>query len=276
MFKTIICGISLLLINHTVKEFLDGKNKNYFLAISLIFPFLIQFIQFRFFLATSIIVFNYKNLSVKNVKKIFLSIFSLTIASLIHSSYFFFLIIYLILLINPLRKHIKIALVVIFTLTVCLILYKNVLIELVSHFINVVRINRYFTVKNEKSNILYMFLSFIAIYINYKPLSLIIKNGKINNISDENAKNAILTVNKLSLLSVLLIPLMTFDVNFIRVLQLPIILSNISLLICKTNQINDFTLFRKKIKIWDALFLNSIFYFIIFIPKLLVFWGMLK
>lgn len=278
LFKTLISVISLLLINHTISSLLNKINQRYYWGCYLIFPVLIHCVQFRFLLALAIILFGLKKISSNNKIDIFYSLILLISAYLIHSSCAFILAVYLILNIKIFKKYIKLLVAVIFIVSLIIILnplLNHIVIEFMSHFVNLVRIERYFTTENAVSSIYSIIFGLITIYINYKPLNDLIKDKRIENM-DNKFKNLIIFANKLALLDLLIVPLLLFDSNFNRLLQISIMITNVALLLLKQHGTDNLHVLKIKLNIIDYMVITSIFYFLIFIPKNTVFFTMLK
>ena len=273
LFKTIICAISLILINSTIKYYINKENSKYFWALYLIFPLLIQCIQFRDFFATSLVIFALKFMPKRSIKNMLVSFLILVCAILVHSSLYYVLAVYLILLNKLLRNNTKkVTCILLLIMTFLLFSGQEILLNVVSKFINNVRIERYFTVSNKPTKFVVFLVNIFAIVLNYIPLNNVIKNKNFKKFNDKN-KYLVLFANRLSILSFLLIPLLFFDNNFIRILEVSIIATNIATLVAYENSIQYIDML--KIKTYDLLLLNSVIYFMIFIPKKNVFLSML-
>mgnify|MGYP001623763382 CR=1 FL=1 len=265
VFKTLIVFISLLLINDTVKFFCNKEKEQVskFWLIYLIFPMLLDCIQFRFFLASSIVFFSFRFWSEKNIFNIIRCSLLILLACLIHSSCLFILACYILSLIQNGKKN-NITKYIILTLlfSIFIALGREQIISFLSLFINKTRIDRYLLSGNP-SGMMSILVNFIVILTNYQILS---KNIDKEIVSYNQSKNIkyIYAINNINKLCFLILPLLAFDSNFIRIFRLVWILNIVNYIILQKHSSNIF-LYKFKLNytnfmILFALFLNVLFF----------------
>lgn len=257
LFKTFIVVFGLIFLYICSKK--SGTGTDLFFILYLLFPSLLDIIQVRYFLATCFIIASFiVILTDYSWKNFFKSLILILIAISIHNSCFFFLIVYLIPIINKL-KNLQTKLVVFVFLTISIFVFKNYVVELIYLVLGESqrdRINAY--INNDNTSligmIIYSIFYFFQIYIIY-----ICKK----NIKDDNKKNILENVESLNVLILLSLVLVYFDSDFMRY-QRTIFVFN---LIIFTNYFL-FDIRLKNGKLINSCILqivSSILYFILFI-----------
>lgn len=119
-FLLIVSGLSFALIHSTVKKF--SKNYNYVYSLYFIFPFFLDVVQIRNFIAMAIFIFSVRYLLDDSIKSKVKYIFLILIASTIHYTALLYL---PMLLIKTNRKNYLIRSVVLFAIIGSLIILGN-------------------------------------------------------------------------------------------------------------------------------------------------------
>lgn len=226
-FKSILYLITCGLVYQTIGKIVaDSKEKNLVFVIYLIFPGLLDLIQIRFFLASTIILYNLVVfLKKQNIKNGIKYVIATAIAFTIHSSSIFCLV----FLFIPLLKYMKLKTIFI---TVCIASFgfiivspaiKDVLIAVLPDY-QADRINSYFSSGHIKliALVIYsslFFLQYLLSYIMYR-----------SNVLDDEDKKLMRDVCILNTLLLLSIPLVYISSDFLR-LQRPYLLLNTALII---------------------------------------------
>ena len=267
IFKTIIVLISIVLINQTVKFFSNDekKYKSFFWIIYLIFPLLLDCIQFRFVLAASITFFSFKYWNQKKISKIVFTSLLLVIATLIHSTCHFFLFSYFFQLVSKKLSDKGIIKYFLAIIVITFVIYyrKDLLIKIASHFVNGQRIERYFN-QGTAAGILSIIINFLLLFINYSIIKYqcIISKNNINYSGKD--KNILETIRKINLLTFLILPLQLLDANFIRITRITWLLNLLAYIIAQRNEVKKIVLFKIKLNYANLLILLAILQNIIF------------
>ena len=219
IFKTIIFGCSLLLIRHFLNfYFKESLDKRKFWGFYLIFPALLDCIQFRFLLAMAIFMVIIKLYSSETKLGKLFSLLLFFICISIHSSFVFFVLFLLVKNKSNKRTISNLAIFFVFIIMFVIALDKNLIVSIASNFINTNRIERYF-IESKSAGVIGFIIYSILLIINY----LITKN-----ICNSFNNKKFIVIKNLNYLSLLIIPFLLFDVNFIRLAR-PIWLLNVIL-----------------------------------------------
>lgn len=249
VFKTLIIFLSFIFLSISLKKNVKSDNRNNFWMLYLIFPLLLDCIQFRFLLAVSILLFSYQFWNSYKFKDILLSILFILIASSIHSTCYFFLLIYLLLSLIPKNVKFSNVFVIYFSIILSIVIFinKSFIIHFLELFVNQERVERYL-LSGTSAGLLNIFINFILMLISYKVVSY---------IAHKKPSDEINFVKKMNVLSFLLLPLMIYDTNFIRLFRVIWILDIFVYL--NNNQDNKYIhLFRFKINYTNFMIFLSV------------------
>jgi len=267
LFKTILTVLSLLLINSTLEHVSTIKDnkyiKNSFWLIYLIFPALLDCIQLRFLVSSSIFIYSSIYFYDKRFKSIIKLIILFIISVSIHSSCLFYVLVYLF---SFSKKIVSIIPFLVSFLTIILLVNKNVVIKFISLFINDLRIERYFYGTNSTGIVGILLYSFL-IFFCYE----IIKNVciKLEECKDKRALNYVETIRRFSFVIFLIIPLLTFDTNFVRLFRPIWVLQLIVMVLALCNHIRYVTPLKIKFNYFLILVFISLFCSFLFFILLL-------
>ena len=264
VFKTIFSLMAFMTINSTLQHFVtDYRKKRYFWLLYLIFPFLLDCIQFRFLVASALFICSTRFFAEENIKNFLKGMLFVLLAASIHSSFIFYL------LLIPFLQNKKIQRFVPFILTLCVIFLfltffqKELIIQFFSHFISGGKITRYFYSSGAAG-----FLGFIA-YCGILILNFfMIRNLtiKILNNCNENTKEYrfVKFMEYLNLATLFLIPFLRFDVNFIRLARPIWILNYIMLLVSYVYDVKYTSFLKIKLNYNVVIVLLAIFENLVF------------
>ncbi len=210
----IIIFISCYLLHKFITYF-DCK-ENFFWASFLIFPALIQCVQLRFFLGTSIVMFFLKYLLTDKTNWL-MYIAGTILASTIHAS----CMIFLIFLVLRIFKNITIKKSLIYCLSafIVILLSINLLPIIIKPLIPSVKFERYFTNSISKTSMSW-FIQICFVWIMMCCYAIWFRSNINYHLCDK--KNLEYLANKLYMIPFLLIvvlPFMKFDRNFHRFLE---------------------------------------------------------
>lgn len=211
IFKTLMVFLSFVLLSVSLNKNVKSNKKNNFWMLYLIFPLLLDCIQFRFLLAVSILLFSYQFWNSSKFKDVLLSILFILIASSIHSTCYFFLLIYIFLRLISKNTKFSNIFVIYFSIILSTIIFinKSFIVPFLGLFVNQARVERYL-LSGTGAGLLNIFINFILMLISYKIVSY---------IAYKKPNNEVNFVKKINVLSFLLLPLMIYDANFIRLFR---------------------------------------------------------
>jgi hypothetical protein len=233
LFLSILIFFSYLLIHITVKKF--NFNYNYVYLLYLFFPFFLDVVQIRNFLATSIFIFSAKYLYENTVKSRVIYVILIIAASTIHFSSILYL---PMLLINLRRKNRRVQAIAIFSiLSSIIVLLNNKQIPYINEIVSLMssndRVFDYLELHTNWGFLLYWFIQIVSFLMMFYSRKLIRKN--INSvIHTENANSiekAVLFVElvyMINLIAFIYLPLYTIASTFTRLMRNILILNYIS------------------------------------------------
>lgn len=197
-----------------------GGNENLYFGLFLIFPSIIQLVQFKFFTAFCVVFVGYSVLvTSKKLSKVKYLAF-IAIAFLIHNSSVMFL---LLLLVK--RKHYDRKLFVLITvgLTLFMVVFLNPIVSIVSRYLNPRLSARYLTDSITPSSLTWIILMFIIWLIAYVVSSYLLSNRAFGNttITSEDDFFYVTNYNGMSIEILLLtLPFLLLDRNYHRFLEM--------------------------------------------------------
>lgn len=204
---------------------LGGKKQNIVFGLYLFYPALIDTIQIRFFTAMTIVMIGILFLRKRKLWSSILFVCIVLIASTVHSSMLF----YLILVLYPLLcRYINQLKYVIIVLTLIFIVFKNKLYDFVAFFSNDRQL-QYFDPSSEVTSgsgfliIIALFSIVLVYFFNQKFYQIIINDS----LYSKNDKNSASVIYGISLMMFLLSPLIFLSGEFFRVFRISFIFSYI-------------------------------------------------
>lgn len=211
-FVAIISFFCLVMTFTTIK--LYTKNLNLVMGLYMIYPFVIDAIQLRNFIATSIVIFSIRYLLRNNLKNKLKYVFFIILAGMMHQLFFFYL---LFLLIDIKKRNTKIKVIVGSSLLFSVLVFLNGnSIPLLDQILPISpeKYRRYFSTKlrygfliNWSFNLLYLFL----INLSKKRVS-----QNKNELDVSNIERYITLVFWINVVTVVFFPLYMLNVNFYR------------------------------------------------------------
>lgn len=211
--KACLVVIGTLLIMSTVRYFL-GHNPNMFWGLYLLYPALIDLIQIRFFTALCIVVFALRFLAGDKLRGIVTYVLLVIVAVSIHTSTGFFLLFALAKYFDKYRKYVY-GVITVFLITSTL--FKNFIIQIIGIFANTRQMSYVYASNNIASyqDFIFYVLMLIAFMAISQQAYKIIKNNQ-QSYSQREIMLAKLA-SEINLCMLVLIPLLTFSSDFIRV-----------------------------------------------------------
>ena len=211
----IVISISMILIHSRIKKIKCCENL--FWAFYLIFPGLIQCIQLRFFLATSVVFWGLIPFLKKEPNSIIVFCVSVITAYFIHSScliffFFFFFLFFVKIGISNLLFFVFVCFVVMF-------IGKEYFIKIIQNIIPLAKFERYFMSDISQTTISWFIKILIVWFISYIGARYFYLQISKKNIQDENKEFLLRCVNAISLLLITTFFLI-YDSNFHRFLEI--------------------------------------------------------
>ena len=242
VFLAVLTACSYLLIHSTVKKYC--KNYNYVYSLYFIFPFFLDVVQIRNFVAMSIFIFAVRYLLKNSFKSKLKYIILILLASSIHYSAALYL---PMILINVKRKNLLVRGIVLFSiLGSIMILINDKQIPLIPSLISSIfpsdKILEWFRSKTNLGFLLFWFMQMLSFLVLYFTKSLIKKKNKF-----PNAKEEILFVELtywINLLAFIYLPFYLLESTFTRLMRNIISLNYISFAIVNDNLRNKKILFN--------------------------------
>ena len=223
---TIIIFVSMLLINFRIKEL--KFNNNLFWALFIIFPGLIQCVQLRFFLGTSIVFFGLIPLLENKKRSTILFLICILISYFIHSS----CLIFIFFLAFPLFKkygYQKTLVIAIFTTLILYFGFQKVIPKVALNFLSSNKFERYFGSNSYSSSTLRVFkILLIWIMCNFADIIFLIRLKK-KQLIDNKIYNYCNNIQKAISLFFLI-----FDGNFHRFIEIAYMLLYINISLIST------------------------------------------
>ncbi|MBD5068716.1 MAG: hypothetical protein HDT50_00730 [Lactobacillus sp.] len=218
--KASLVVIGTLLIMSTVRYFLRC-DPNMFWGLYLLYPALIDLIQIRFFIALCIVVFALRFLAHDNLRDIVIYVLLVIVAISIHTSTSFFLLFALAKYFEKYRKYVY-GIIVIFLITSTL--FKNAIIQIIGIFANTRQMSYVYASNNTASyqDFIFYVLMLVAFMAISQQIYKIVKNNK--SLYDQREIMLAKLVSEINLCMLVLIPLLTFSSDFIRVQRISWIL----------------------------------------------------
>lgn len=217
----VVIFISTYLINYRVRDI--KVNDNIFWALFILFPGIIQCVQLRFFLGTSIVAFGLIPL-LQNKKNSYLTfLICLVISYFFHSS----CLIFSMFLLFPLFNKIGYRKTLILSFFVTIILYigfQQIIPLIVKGFVSSAKFERYFDSSTTETTILRFIIILFDWFLCFIANSFIL--NRINKSTEIDSDLQLFSNNIQKTISLLLITIffLTFDANFHRFLQMGYIL----------------------------------------------------
>lgn len=211
----IVIIISMILIHYRIKKI--KFSENLFWAFYLIFPGLIQCIQLRFFLGTSVVFWGLIPFLKKEPKSIIVFCISVFIAYFIHSSCLIFLIFLFLPLFDKYgnRKTLFFA----FVCFAVMFIGKEYFIKIIENIIPVTKFERYFMSDVSQTTLSWFIKILIVWSISYIGAKYFYLQINKKNIQDENKEFLLRCLNAISLLLITTFFLI-YDSNFHRFLEI--------------------------------------------------------
>ena len=253
--------ICLIFVDYYILH-IAAKNLNcderIFFGLFLIFPALIQLIQFKFFTSTSIVILAYSVL-IKNKKhSILFFILLMCVAMLIHNSTVVFLIF---LLLKFKNKKVSTKLILVITIFMSLIFSLNIgIVDDISRLlISEKQIDRYITNTISPSSVLWIIIIYTCWLLCYIISFYILKHSKKDNVEI----NQILTQDIIAInLLLLTIPLLLLDRNMHRFIEIGYVIMffSVSIVMNKIEKRNNKDKLMLLFMICAILIFNTIIY----------------
>lgn len=215
-FLKVYSLLGLLFITSSIKKY--SNNSTLVLFLYLVYPYLLDVVQIRNFMAMAIMVYGIRFLVSRDKKSSILYIISIMVASSFHYSALFYLV-FLLVRIKKVKKIFAISLFVI----ISGFLTSSVFSGLILNLLRLERYQVYFvgstSLYGKALFVFYFIASTILIYFIYKKIIKIKENARNNSmyfISDEQYEFAdvVMKINILILISYVLVYL---DVDFVRI-----------------------------------------------------------
>lgn len=218
VFLMAIVSTILMLIGLYKISVLSGSPYiSFAIALFLIYPFGHEAVQVRTFLVDSIVLFalpyllNTETNSFKKIKDYVLYFWIVYIASGIHSIGYFFFAIGLFYILSRKIKH-RIAIIIAGTIIVSLLVKIGWLNSIIMSFLNTGKQDHW--LESSNSSLANIFVIVLTIFI-WIALHLIIK-FLVNNVTKYQNRNFIINLGMFSDLSILIVPLLLYDITFDR------------------------------------------------------------
>ncbi len=235
-FKIYISVLCLVVIALILKYWI-GKNYNYFWSVYLIYPALIEMVQTRFFVATTItligLMFLYHNKLWSNI--VFVII--IWISTTIHMATSFYLVF---LLVPMLNKNVRIFRRIFLVLVLLLLCFANRLQNIITIFANTRELD-YFNGRPSLEHLfIFIFIVFTFYFITQKLNQIIQEDNTIV----EKEKNISKFITNINVCMLLLIPILPLAFDFMRVQRIAWLLLYVQFIILIKNKkyikINDY------------------------------------
>lgn len=167
-FVFVMLYVNYYLMHFSVKKL--RANENMYFGLFLLFPSLIQLVQFKFFTAFCIVFLGFSFLVTSEKFPRIKYIISIIIASFIHTSSLMFI---LLILIKLKRYNRKVFAYISLILTIFIVLFLNAIVAFISRYLNANLTNRYFTDSITRSStswiiaivLVWLFLFLVSQYI---------------------------------------------------------------------------------------------------------------
>lgn len=276
VFKTAVIFFVFLIYFIFAHKF--TKCLRYFFALLLMYPGLLLVVQFRYAFATSLFLLSIL-FRIKSGKFNYLiSLIFLLLASQIHSSMYFFVII---VFVDFVWKHWKFIwihrLEIVIFLALTLVILKGPLIKLMSMFVSTLRAQRYLVnVETGKAGLVIYILSFIVNYL--ISVGLLYRLFEFTNLKIEQ-KNLIKYENILRLLTFFSIVLVMQTPDFLRISRTVYLLSFVTFSIFEEQNFKYITVPLSKYYEFDLnvslfypvyIFATGFIYIFCFTPKIVI------
>ena len=216
----IILLISMFLINYRIKDL--NINKNVFWSLFIIFPGLIQCIQLRFFLGTSIVLFGLIPLLNEKKYSLIKYVLCVIIAYYTHASCAIFTLFAFV----PLFKRIGTKGTLFISLISVFLIYFGLqyIPDVISPFIPSIKFERYFVSGISETNLSWFIQIALVWLVMFLTQKAILSNVTkyFNEYINENDKNinSYNNIGKATILLIITIPFLMFDRNFHRFLEI--------------------------------------------------------
>lgn len=210
----LICGLILWFVSYK----LIGESSNFVAALYLLYPALVDTVQIRFFTAITIVAIGIIFLVKREIKYTVIFIGIVLIASTIHTSALF----YILFAAAPFaKKHQKFLAIIVLISSLILIIFKSKFYGLVSSLANERQLLYFDPTSGVTSGsgflLLIAILSIIAMFIiNNQIKNIIVENDSFS-LKDQNVS---FTIEGISLVMFLLIPLIILSGEFYRVFRI--------------------------------------------------------
>ena len=246
-FKTVIVVVSCLIIRYSVKQFVrNSQSINKFWSLYLIFPALLDCVQFRFFLAEAIFIFAVIFLIRQNTRGYITYGILILLASTIHSSAIFLLL----FLSIPFFHRIKSFLVgSIISFSLFLLVARNQVLSIAQRVVNERRITEYFSTGSGMGffgMIAYSCTLLLFIFLSKRVINLFIPD---KHPISKNCKMLCEVFEKLCIIICAIFPLCTYDTNFFRIQRPLWLLLYVVMIIAIENKFKSIELFGKSVDI---------------------------
>lgn len=214
-FVASISVICLLLIFSSFKKY--TKNLNFVIFLYMIYPFILDVIQFRNFICVSILVFSLQFLLKNDLQNKVIFAILIILAGLFHNLYFLYLVL---LLINLQNKNLLIKLIIALTLVFSIIIFLNgnkipFLYQILP--ISVEKFDSYFTARLRFGFIVIWFFNLSYIYLLGYSKKQVIKNT--NSYNFDVTKKYINLVFWINIVTIVFFPLYMVNINFYRLFR---------------------------------------------------------
>lgn len=259
-FQVVLLFICLLIIMWVVNKIVGTtKNTHMFYSLYLLYPALMDLVQFRFFVATVLVFLGISFLNENSFFNYIKFITCVIIAFTIHSATLF----YMIFILIPIFNKIKIALCMLVTVfSIGFFVFKSQLLSFIALFINEARVNRY--LQSTDSVGIYGLIAYIVTLIIF---NIILYKASIitKTVQDKKTKVFIDNIYSISLLFWVVLPLSSFDTNLFRIQRIMWPLLYLVLVLMFNQKIYKIKIFEVEISIKCIAFFLAIFGFIFYI-----------
>lgn len=210
--------VDYYLMHDAVKRL--GGNENLYFGLFLIFPSIIQLVQFKFFTAFCVAFVGYSVLVTSEKFSRIKYLAFIAVAVLIHTSCAMFL---LLLLVKKKRFDRKIFVVITGGLTFFIVLFLNPIVNAVSRFLNPKLASRYLTNSITPSSLMWIVIIFIVWLLSFIISSYLLSNKAFAGTAIKSKDVAFCVINYNSMaIEVLLLtlPFLLLDRNYHRFLEM--------------------------------------------------------
>lgn len=208
-FLMVVSSLGLLLIVSTVRRFSPKPQVVY--ALYFIFPLMLDIVQVRHFLAMSIFLYALRFLMKPSPKDTLKYVFLILFASLFHFAILFFVVL---IFFVSMKENIMIKIILVVTTAGLFLSYTDLFssaVDLINFAVPIERLETYFLRKVRFGFLEKFFVQITVILIMEFYFRFLRSRGSFDVFCDR--------VRKANIISLILLPLYTYDVNFFRIFR---------------------------------------------------------